>query len=1383
MSFEQLKELLARDTNPRKPKKIKGFDGKFTKTFLKWNREVINKGLISFYADEDYFYNMETGRPIKKRYDTRFKTPKLINKFNNIQNNIINIPELAITSNRQNNKIRERFIKLNSGEITQTKFNLYKNNLKDILEGFRDNTINLKVFYSFDGIRFYTLNQGNINQLINNFNNENYYSENGSDAEILRKSRISKFIYFKTVPNNQGLEGAFFKYYHNLEIDLCKYGIYKNEAELIEFKNNNCLYYALEHGGLNKELLTHFKTILKNRNIPLTALPELCKDLNICIELSRPRPDNKKTRKELYGNPNNQKFKIGLIDNHYFIIDEVKISKFSLENYDEIKNLENPFNICKKTKEGKFKRENGRFIDSFDLFIILLENKEKLLNTIKFNNALLSTQYYNEINNNELILISDETKDYIEQQEKRKIKTDEEIKKFSDNKDYYKEKLKKIHEITDERKAIKKELNDNKDYIELNKQLKEISNKRTENNKLLKVETIDNKKIIFIKNENKELKLKYDNIKEKFEQVKKYILEKSNIKLIIKEEPEEPEEDKIKSNFEIIELSIKEPFKDEPYKIIIFDFETYINKELEEETEKEYDEDLNEELDDDKAKEIFKNIHCNIHIPYLVCFLVYEEIDEKIDEIKDKELYDKTEDLIDNKNLRLFQGEECGFYMLENLPDEKNLLLYAHNLKYDFRFLFKYLNKITNIIINGSKIMSCSATYTRKNNKFKNKTYNIVFRDTLQMINKPLGHFGECFKMFQEKEIMPYSIYNKETVNKKWVSFDIIKNAIELRNKNNLKKFIENCKKWDCLDNKNNINIIKYSSIYCGIDCKILKRGWRIFRKNTLIISGLDIVNFLTIASLAENTFILKGAYLGCYKISGVPRAFIQRCVVGGRCMTRNNKMIKVNKKIYDFDACSLYPSSMYFLALIEGGFLKGIPKIIKNENLKYDYLIENTDGFFIEIQINNIPLKRGFPLLSKITKEGVREFTNDMIGEIIYIDKFGLKDLIEFHKLKPDTDFTIIKGYYFDEGRNPLIGDIIKEFYDERRRYKKEKNPIEVVYKELMNSGYGKTLLKPIETETIILNKKEFENYKIKNYNHIQEYHELEYKIIVKKIKPINNHFNMVHIGTEILSFSKHIMNRVITTAEDNNLSVFYQDTDSIIILVDDLKKLVEFYDKKYDRETDIINKNGLIGEYMGQFHTDFKIEKYDEETDEKIKYDFKDIYGSSGTFIAKKSNHIPLEGVLENGDIIKGNHTRMKGISNDTIEAIGEEGFYYYNKPLINPEHGLNKGLYKDFNFITENTDENKGVIKNTLENLKSEKENDEWKINNNNTSLKLKKSFSGGILSIYDGLFNGDYIDFDLCKVKPTFDFKRNFTVESKPEFIRNIGFNNPNKEIIN
>ena len=48
--------------------------------------------------------------------------------------------------------------------------------------------------------------------------------------------------------------------------------------------------------------------------------------------------------------------------------------------------------------------------------------------------------------------------------------------------------------------------------------------------------------------------------------------------------------------------------------------------------------------------------------------------------------------------------------------------------------------------------------------------------------------------------------------------------------------------------------------------------------------------------------------------------------------MTANNKMYHVINKISDFDACSLYPSAMYFME----GFLQGLPKALNN--LSYDF-------------------------------------------------------------------------------------------------------------------------------------------------------------------------------------------------------------------------------------------------------------------------------------------------------------------------------------------------------------------------------------------------------------------------------------------------------------
>jgi hypothetical protein len=50
-----------------------------------------------------------------------------------------------------------------------------------------------------------------------------------------------------------------------------------------------------------------------------------------------------------------------------------------------------------------------------------------------------------------------------------------------------------------------------------------------------------------------------------------------------------------------------------------------------------------------------------------------------------------------------------------------------------------------------------------------------------------------------------------------------------------------------------------------------------------------------------------------------VPRAFIQKAIYGGRCMTRDNLKWLVKCCLYDFDAVSLYPSAMKRLFIQTG--------------------------------------------------------------------------------------------------------------------------------------------------------------------------------------------------------------------------------------------------------------------------------------------------------------------------------------------------------------------------------------------------------------------------------------------------------------------------------
>ena len=80
-------------------------------------------------------------------------------------------------------------------------------------------------------------------------------------------------------------------------------------------------------------------------------------------------------------------------------------------------------------------------------------------------------------------------------------------------------------------------------------------------------------------------------------------------------------------------------------------------------------------------------------------------------------------------------------------------------------------------------------------------------------------------------------------------------------------------------------------------------------------------------------------------------------------------------------------------------------------------------------------------------------------------------------------------------------------------------------------------------------MNEKDFKKYIFKNYNVINEIEEIGDKYFVKENVETNNEQEYTYIGSLILSMSKRIMNEVITLAEENNLNIYYQDTDSMHI------------------------------------------------------------------------------------------------------------------------------------------------------------------------------------------------------------------------------------------
>ena len=193
--------------------------------------------------------------------------------------------------------------------------------------------------------------------------------------------------------------------------------------------------------------------------------------------------------------------------------------------------------------------------------------------------------------------------------------------------------------------------------------------------------------------------------------------------------------------------------------------------------------------------------------------------------------------------------------------------------------------------------------------------------------------------------------------------------------------------------------------------------------------------------------------------------------------MTNSDKQYHVKEKIADFDACSLYPSAMHFM----DGLLEGKPKVLNDKS--YEFL-KRRDGYFVRVKIVKLNKHLDFPLTSKLNEDsGVIYFINEMDNGIIYIDKVGLEELITYH----EAEFEIIDGYFYDQGRNDIINHVFEDLYNLRLKLEQYKHPAQIVITLLMNSMYGKTIIKPVETDTIVKdNRDDFEKYISYNYNYI---------------------------------------------------------------------------------------------------------------------------------------------------------------------------------------------------------------------------------------------------------------------------------------------------------
>lgn len=421
-------------------------------------------------------------------------------------------------------------------------------------------------------------------------------------------------------------------------------------------------------------------------------------------------------------------------------------------------------------------------------------------------------------------------------------------------------------------------------------------------------------------------------------------------------------------------------------------------------------------------------------------------------------------------------------------------------------------------------------------------------------------------------------------------------------------------------------NPTDYYKKYLEYDCLVLKKGIQKFNNLISSLTEMSVFDSLTISSLADKYLINSGAYDEIYEVKGNLRSYISNAIAGGRVHV-NEKYQKqvIEEKIADYDGVSLYPSAIYRLCN-EKGFPKG-----KAYRLDLNNDWENYDYAILTVKINKVNKKQQMPFILHRGGE-VSGYYNKAPSKPVIIDNQTLKDYIQFH----DIEYEILDGVYWNNGFNKKAGEIVNHLFQARLKCKKEGNKaLSGVIKLILNSLYGKTIMKRSHTKDKIVKEKDFENYISNNFNTIKSYRKLnKWNYSLNEIS-VDDSYNRSHIGCAILSTSKRIMNEVFNIANENNLPIYYTDTDSIHMRYDDVPILESKYKIEYKRE--------LNGKHLGQFHCDFDMNNACDE-----------IYATKSIFLGKKSYIDKLESKDKNGNVINDYHIRLKGITQAGLDDI---------------------------------------------------------------------------------------------------------------------------------
>jgi hypothetical protein len=162
------------------------------------------------------------------------------------------------------------------------------------------------------------------------------------DFDDIRNIDIQEFNPqdFQDAYNARQNNAGFYPFMNELcDIDLTKYGIHDNHNT-----QENCLIYALLKSGIDKAIVNNVKLAVVADNdknfISRKLLPDIANMVSRCFKLYIVRKDSGNVKIDYYGDKTKSVLELAMYLDHIFIYETTPFTKFSIDNYTAIHELD-----------------------------------------------------------------------------------------------------------------------------------------------------------------------------------------------------------------------------------------------------------------------------------------------------------------------------------------------------------------------------------------------------------------------------------------------------------------------------------------------------------------------------------------------------------------------------------------------------------------------------------------------------------------------------------------------------------------------------------------------------------------------------------------------------------------------------------------------------------------------------------------------------------------------------------------------------------------------------------------------------------------------------------------------------------------------------------